>query len=75
MPSGDQMGSKSCCVVEGVTGSSARVATSIVNRSEVPFSQHRSNTSLVPSGDHDGFASISELFVRRTTPLPSANIR
>jgi hypothetical protein len=54
---------------------SARVATSIVSRSEVPFSQQRSNSSLVPSGDHDGFASIDELVVRRTTPLPSANIR
>ena len=63
VPSGDQTGSKSCCVVEAVRLASARVATSIVNRSDVPFSQQRSNTSLLPSGDQDGFASISELVV------------
>ena len=63
VPSGDHTGSKSCCVVEAVRLASARVATSIVNRSDVPFSQQRSNTSLLPSGDQDGFASISELVV------------
>ena len=74
VPSGDQVGSNSWPAV-AVRFTSARVATSIVNRSDVPFSQHRSNTSLVPSGDQDGLASISELVVRRTTPVPSANIR
>ena len=48
--SGNHTGSNSCCVVEAVRLASARVATSIVNRSDVPFSQQRSNTSLLPVG-------------------------
>ena len=75
VPSGDHEGSNSCDDADAVTPTSARVVTSIVNRSDVPFSQHRSNTTLVPSGDHDGLASINAFVVRRFTPVPSAFIR